>query len=249
MRNQLFKTIDATFGQEAGTEIENIVNNFLSLESNWLLTIAGLVFFLFVATTLLSVIKLAIQKIWRIRSKELKFKHHSRARFLEIGLIVFTGALFLFSFLIDSTLQWSLEYLQVSWPGLAISLVRFLSLLFSVIVVSVWFTVLFKILPESNVTWDTASSGGLLTGVLFSTGKFVLGKFLIHARIATIFGASASFALLLLFIFYSSFILYYGAAFTHEYGEVFDNHICANKYAVEYEEKIIDDQLNNPTVN
>jgi membrane protein len=74
---------------------------------------------------------------------------------------------------------------------------------------------------------------------LFTAGKFLLGKILVHARIATIFGASASFAVLLLFIFYCSFILYYGAAFTHEYGEIADRHICAGKYADEYEERII----------
>lgn len=241
INRQLFKKIGSTLGNETAREIESIVNNFLAIESNRVITIAGSIFFIFVGTTLLGIIKHAIQKIWHIRPKEkLRLRYHSRERGTQIGFILFTGILFLFSYFIDMTLSISLDYLQVTWPAAAIVLVRFLNFLFSVIIVTTWFTVLFKVLPEASIKWDTAFNGGLLTGILFTIGKLLLGKFLIHARFATIFGASASFALLLLFIFYSSFILYFGAAFTHEYGEIVDEHICAGKYAEEYEERIIE---------
>lgn len=241
INHQLFRLIGSTVGSETAREIESIVNNFMAIESNWLITIAGFGFFVFVATTLLGIIKNAIQKIWHIRPKStLRFKYHSKERGTQFGFILFTGVLFLLSLFIDTSLGISLDYLQVTWAEAAIGLVRFLNLLFSLIMITIWFTVLFKILPEANIKWDTAFSGGLLTGILFSVGKFVLGKFLVHSRFETIFGASASFALLLLFIFYSSFILYYGAAFTYEYGEMVDDHICAGKYSDEYEERVIE---------
>jgi membrane protein len=240
INHQLFRTIGSTFGREAAREIESIVKNFMIIQSNWWITLAGSIFFLFVATTLLGIVKQAIQKIWHLRSKpRLHLKYHSRERGTQFIFIVFTGALVLFSVFIDTRLGISLDFLQVSWPWAAIIFIRFLNVLFGLIMVSLWFTVLFKIIPEAAITWDTALAGGLLTGVLFTIGKFVLGKILVHARIASIFGASASFAVLLLFIFYCSFILYYGAAFTHEYGEIADNHICAGKYADEYEERIV----------
>jgi membrane protein len=237
---QLFRTIGATFGSETAREIESIVNNFRAIESNWWITFAGFVFFLFIATTLLGVVKQAIQKIWHIRSKPtLRLKYHSRERGTQLFFIVFTGTLILFSVFIDTRLGISLDFLQVSWPHLIIQAIRFLNVLFGLIMASLWFTVLFKLIPEATMEWDTAFTGGLLTGTLFLIGKFILGKILVHARIATIFGASASIAVLLLFIFYCSFILYYGAAVTHEYGEMADNHICAGKYADEYEERIV----------
>lgn len=241
INRQLFRKIGATLGRETAIEIESIVNNFLAIESNWIITIGGSIFFIFVVTTLLGIVKHAIQKIWHIRPKtRLMLKYHSRERGTQLGFIIFTGLLFLFSYLIDTTLSISLDYLQVTWPAAAIFLVRILNFLFSIVIITTWFTVLFKILPEANIKWDIALNGGLLTGILFTIGKLILGEFLIYARFATIFGASASFALLLLFIFYSAFILYYGAAFTHEYSEVIDDHICAGKYAEEYEERIID---------
>jgi membrane protein len=239
INNHLFRSIGSIFGRETAMEIESIVRNFLSIESNWLITLAGSIFFIFVATTLLRVIKHAIQKIWHIRPKpSLRLKYHSRERGTHLGFILFTGVLFLVSVAIDTSLGISLDYLQSVWPNAAIVMVRLLSLLFSVIMVTIWFTALFKILPEANIPWYSALNGGLLTGILYTIGKFVLGKVLVYARIATIFGASASFALMLLFVFYCSFILYYGAAFTYQYSEMNDVHICAGKYADEYEERI-----------
>ena len=236
---QLFKTIAATVGKETAREIQSIVQNFLKLETSWWITILGLIFFIFIATTLLGVIKFAIQKVWFLKRKtHLRLKDHSRERSIQFGFLLFTGVLFAISLVVDTTLGMSLDYLQSAWPSIAIAIVRVFNSLFGVVIVIVWFTVLFKFLPEANVKWDTAFNGGLLTGILFSIGKLILGKILVHAKIATIFGASASIALLLLFIFYSSFILYFGAAFTHEYGERINERICAGKYADEYEEKI-----------
>jgi membrane protein len=240
--HQLFRTIGATFGKETAEEIETIVNNFLSIETNWLFTIAGSLFFLFVGTTMLGIIKLAIQKVWNIKSKHQSgyFKHHGRARVTQVAIILFTGFLFVVSLFVDTSMGMSLDYLQVIWAEGAIVLIKVLNVLFSLLVITIWFSVIFKILPEATVKWETAFAGGLLTAVLFTIGKLALGKILVHARFETIFGASASFALLLLFIFYSSFILYYGAAFTHAYGETVDNRICASKYTDEYEERVIE---------
>lgn len=242
INNHLFQSIGSVFGTETAWQIESIVNNFMSIEGNWFITLAGGVFFIFVATTLLSVVKHAIQKIWHLRPKpRLRLKYHSRERGTLFGVIVFTGVLFLVSVVIDTSLGMSIDYLQAVWPGAAIVMVRVLNLLFSIIMVTIWFTVLFKILPEANISWDTAFNGGLLTGILFSIGKWLLHEVLVYARFATIFGASASFALLLLFVFYCSFILYYGAAFTYQYSEMNNAHICAGKYADEYEERVKED--------
>jgi membrane protein len=240
INHQLFRMIGSTLGDETTREIESIVNNFMALESNWLITIAGSLFFIFVATTLIGIVKIAIQKIWYIRPKaELRLTHHSRERGTHFGFIIFTGLLLLLSLFIDTRLGMSLDYLQVTWPAAAIMLVRFFKILFTLIMITTWFTALFKILPEANIKWDTAFIGGLLTALLFMAGKFLLGKLLVYSRFETVFGASASFAMLLLFIFYSAFILYFGAAFTYEYGQRIDDQICAGKYTDEYEERVV----------
>lgn len=250
--NQVFRKLGATIGSETAGTIESIVYNFRSLDKAWWITVLGLIFFIFVATTLLGVIKFAIQKIWSLRSKaQLKVKDIFRERGKQFVIILFTGALFGLTLFVDTSMAISLDYLQLNFPDALITFLRVLNSVFSVIVVSVWFMIVFKFLPDASISWDSAFTGGFLTGTLFSAGKFVLGKILLHSQIETIFGASASIALLLLFIFYSSFILYYGAAFTHSYSEMVDAHICAGKYAEEYEERIIGrspDQNRNPSL-
>ncbi|MBT1701920.1 YihY/virulence factor BrkB family protein [Chryseosolibacter indicus] len=240
IKNQLFEKIASTVGEEATKEIETIVNNFMRAESNRLISIAGLIFFIFVGTTLLKVIKENIHKLWKIRRRRTSFRYQLRERGTSLGIIVLTGFLFLLAGVIDYSLAISLDYLQIAIPKIGLFVIRGFNIFFSVMVISTWFTILFKFLPEAKVRWEVAFNGGFITGILFNAGKLVLGKVLIHARIETIFGASASFALLLLFIFYCSFILYFGAAFTHAYGDNMNKHICATKYTHEYEEKLLD---------
>jgi membrane protein len=240
INNQLFGKIATVVGNEAALEIQNIVNNFMRVEKNWWMTAVGTLLFLFIATTLLGVVKQNIHKIWRIRKGSKKIRYQFRERAVMIALIVITGFLFLFSITVDSVLGVSLDYLQIHIPKTGIIIIRMLNVVFSLVLATSWFTLIFKYLPQAHIRWEVAFNGAFVTGVLFQIGRFLLGKFLVHAKIATIFGASASFALLLLFIFYCSFILYYGAAFTHEYGDFVHKHISAGKHAHEYEEKVIE---------
>jgi membrane protein len=243
MSNLLFGQLAATIGTEAANEIHKIVMNFMKFETSWYVNLAAIIFFLFVSTTLLGVVKLNVHKIWRIKKAYTKVRHRFRERGVQIVIILTTAVLLLLSFTIDSLLAISLDYLTIKLPSMGIFIVKILNLIFSVIVVTIWLTVLFKYLPDAIVDWEVAFNGAFLTAVLYQIGKFALGKILVHARIETIFGASASFALLLLFIFYCSFILYYGAAFTHEYAELSDKHICAGKLGREFEERLIDNKV------
>jgi membrane protein len=89
-----------------------------------------------------------------------------------------------------------------------------ISTIISIITVWMWFTVLLRYLPDGKPAWKIAFTGGLLTSILFNAGKLVLKWLLPNSNIGAIYGTSASIVLLLLFVFYSSLIFYYGAAFT-----------------------------------
>ncbi|HYC84016.1 MAG TPA: YihY/virulence factor BrkB family protein, partial [Chryseosolibacter sp.] len=229
-----------TVGYETARDIQLIVENFMKAETTWWLATAGIVFFIFVATTLLGVVKHNIHKLWRLRHRSRSIRQRFRERLKLLLIVLLTGGLIVISLLIDSSLAISLDYLQTIIPEAGIVVIQLVNGLFSLIIVTIWFSLIFKVLPEARVDLEVALNGAFVTAILFSGGRWVLGKVLVHARIASIFGASASFALLLLFIFYSSFILYYGAAFTHEYAEYLERHICAGKHAHEYEEKLFE---------
>lgn len=238
---QMFQAIASTFGPETARDIEKIVSNFMELRSGWLITLVSSVFFVFVATTLLTVVKKAIHKLWHIRSKpEWHLRYFGWERGTAILLIFYSGILLLLSILVDTGLAVSRDYLATVWPGAAIVGIEVLNVIFSIVVIMVWFTLIFKILPEAQVAWDVAFVGGFLTSLLYNLGQFVLGKVLVHARLESIFGATTSLALILLFIFYCSFILYFGAAFTYEYAQRIDQPIQTNRHSRMYEEKLLE---------
>ena len=239
--HQMFQVVGSTFGIETAKDIETIVENFMALDSTWLITVGSSLFFLFVGTTLLTVVKKAIHKLWHIRSKpEWHLRYFGWERGTAVGIIFVTGLLILFSILVDTGLAVSLDYLETIWPGVAIYSIRVLNVVFSIAVVTIWFAILFKFLPEAKLNWEVAFVGGFLTGILFYLGQLLLGKLLVHARLASIFGATTSLAVVLLFIFYCSFILYFGAAFTYEYAMKTDQRIKTSKHSRHFEETFSD---------
>jgi membrane protein len=238
--NRLFTKLASTIGQKPARDIHAIVNNFLSLEKDVWITIAISVFFYFVATTLLGAIRQAIHLIWKLQKKSnRKLMYSVKERLIEISMILLIGVLFLISLGMDSALASLNNRLQSILPGASSAIIYMLNSLLSVVVSAIWFVLVFKLLPEAKVDWLMASLGGLLTGLLFNLGKFFLHKILIPANVTAIFGPSGSLAILLLFIFYCSFILYYGAAFTFEYSKLMKRSIQPGKYAREYKREVI----------
>jgi membrane protein len=248
IRGQLLGKLEGMLGPETSEYVEGVVVNVSTANTDWLIAIAGFLFLLFVVTTLLKVVRQAMHKIWNIKRKHVsRLKYNFKERSMAVAVILVTGVLVAISALMDTSLALLRNYLSDTLPTTQIFLVRSLNLLFSLIVSTMWFSVLFKILPDAKVHWRVAFAGGVVTAVLFSAGKWILGKLLLYNTIANIFGPSASFVLILLFIFYSSLILYFGAAFTFNFASAIGMPIHAGKYSETYEVRSIEDDDDNPS--
>jgi len=236
----LFEPIETVFGAETSEEISSIVENVKSFGGEWYITVAGFIFLFLVATNLLNIIKKAINQLWHIRpSRSKKIKYDLRERLIGVLLILLIGFVFIISLLLDTSVAFLEGYLEELIPGVDTIFIQGVNIIFSIIVVTAWFTVLYKILPDAIVHWKVALVGGLLTAVLFTIGKWILGHLLDYSNMVSIFGAFASVFFILLFIFYSSLILYYGAAFTYSYASETDRPIKPRKHSDNYEVKII----------
>jgi membrane protein len=236
----IFQPIEKAFGAETSQQIRSIVENVKSFAGDWYVTVGGFIFLLFVATNLLNIIRKAINQLWHIRKRSSKkIKYNVRERLVSIFLILSIGFVFIISLLLDTSLAFLKGYLQELIPSVDTILIRTVSIIFSVFVVTAWFTILYKFLPDAIVHWKVALVGGLLTAVLFTIGKWILGQLLNYSNMVTIFGAFASVFFILLFIFYSSLILYYGASFTYGYASESNRPIKPRKYSDNYEVKIV----------
>ena len=236
----LFQPLERVFGSETSEQIQAIVANVKSVAGDWYITLGGFIFLLFVATNLLKIIKKAINQLWRIRkSHRRRIKYSLRERLIAILLILSIGFIFIISLLLDTSVAFLQGYLEQLIPSVDTILIRTVNIIFSILVVTAWFTIVYKILPDAVVHWKVALVGGLLTAVLFTIGKWILGYLLNYSNMVTIFGTFASVLFILLFIFYSSLILYFGAAFTHAYASLTDRPIKPRKHSVNFEVRSI----------
>lgn len=235
LRGELFATLSSVFGEESAGTVNMIFKNFRAMGDRPLTSALGFVFLVFVATTLLGLIKRSINQLWHLRVRGGGSLRAALAgRGLSFLIVVASGILFLFSLLADAFLAFLGNYLHELFSGKEILIVKSINALFSVLSITSWFSVIFKFLPNARIGWKPALAGGFFTALLFSAGKFILGKVLVEGNIGEVFGPSGSVILLLLFIFYSALIFYYGAVFTKNYATATGQPVKAGRRAVKF---------------
>jgi membrane protein len=214
IRHELFVTLSGTLGEEAVRQIVSVIRAFRKLTYNWAATVFGFLFLTFVATTLFKVIKDSINQIWGMPTGRRKVLSTLRSRFQSLLVIFTTGLLFTIAVFIETLQVFVGNYFFKIFPSISPFFNRFQAFSVTTLIIASWFLIIFRYLSHGRPSWHNAWVGALFTGILFSIGKIILHFLLSYNNINSIYGASASVVLLLLFLFYSSMILYYGAAFT-----------------------------------
>lgn len=238
--DELFMRLSAMLGPKGMEQLMVTTNGFRGLVNGWIDVTAGSLFMLFVATTLFRVIKNSMNQLWMIRMKPVKkFRTSLFGRFRSLILIIFTGFLFVTGGLLE-TIQLLLgKHINEFIPGFT----GLLSFLISIFINATWFAVLLHFIPDGRPHWKISVTGALLTSLLFALGKLILKVLLVESNIDQVFGASGSFVLILLFVFYSSIILYFGAAFTKVWAEFKQCPIKLAPNAVFYKIKDIQQEI------
>jgi membrane protein len=233
---QLFQQLGEVVGKESVRQLITTLRGFRGLADNLPLAIGGFIFLLFVATTLFKVLQSSINQIWMVRRTGMqKFRMAYRSRIKSTLVILFTGLLFLATLFAESIKLLFGKYINELLPGTGFLFYGALSAILSIVIVSMWFMTVFRYLPDGKPTWRVAFTGGLLTSILFHVGKYILAWLLPGGNIGAVYGTSASIVLLLLFVFYSSLIFYYGAAFTKVWSQYLEQPIQPLHYAELYE--------------
>ena len=235
IRGELFESLSRMLGPEATRQVGEVLGAFHHLAQNWYVTIGGFIFLLFVATTLFKIIRSSVNQVWKIRRVEKKNIFKSLAnRVQSVIVIIVAGILFMTGILAEGLQAFIGRYIFEYSPLLSIYFNTVLNYVVSIIIVTAWFAIVFRYLPDGQPDWNIAFAGGMVTGILFSIGRIILHWLLSYSNINTLYGTSASVVLLLLFVFYSSLILYYGAAFTKVWGIYKGQPIKPLKHAVHY---------------
>lgn len=214
LAKQLFERLSNILDDSGTAQIRDTLINIRAIDQNWWGTMLSFIFFIFVATTLFSVIKNSMEQIWRLGvNDKLGILFTLKLRGRSMVIILLAGILFFVGLVTDSIQGFIGTYINNASPTFGRIFLSILNQVLFVAIVTVWFTVLFRFLTNGRPSWQTATRGGLLTGILFTLGKYILRIMLPLSNIGNIYGASGSIILIMLFVFYSSFIFYFGACF------------------------------------
>jgi membrane protein len=243
MAHQLFKRLGSIIGRDSMHQVITTLIAFRKLAQNWVITIGGSIFLVFIATTLFTIIKGSLNQVWRIKPvKKRSLLVRLRSRLQSVFVILITGVLFLTTLLVETAQAFLGRHIHQFSPGVVFFFTSGLNFMLSVGIDTVWFALLFRFLPDGRPRWKVAFIGALLTSVFFNSGKILLRWLLINSNIDTVYGASGSIVLLLLFVFYCSLILYYGAAFTMVWASYHDQPIKPLPHAMHYKLSNIKEQ-------
>ncbi len=204
-------------------------------ESFWATLIGGAVL-LFGATTAFAQLKASLNVIWGVRpDPDRGFVNLLLARVLSFGLVLTIGFLLLVSLILSAALSALDAFLTDLAFGTDV-LIQAAGFVISLGVVVVLFALIFKYLPDAEIEWRDVWVGAFITALLFTLGKFALGVYLGSSSAASAYGAAGSLVLLLIWIYYSAQILFFGAAFTRVYAQRYGAQIRPAKGALRAED-------------
>jgi membrane protein len=219
-QGRIVKEIEGTVGPPVAHAIQEILKNNQQTGSATLATVIGLITLVFGATGVFGQLQDALNTIWKVAPKPGRgLWGIIQDRFLSLSMVFGTGFLLLVSLVITAALSalnglWTPESLP---EGVGAFLWHALNALISFGLITLLFAALFKFLPDVEIAWRDVWIGAALTSLLFTLGKYLLGVYLGRASVTSAYGAAGSLVIILLWVYYSSQILLFGAEFTRVY--------------------------------
>lgn len=218
VQGRLFAQLNNLVGSTAALQIQEMIANIYVNGESSIGTITGVIILLFGATGVFTEIQDSINYIWSIKVKPkkgwLKFIIN---RMISFSLIISLGFLMLVSLVINAAMDALNDKLAAIFSEGTFYLMYGLNVVLIFAIISFFFTVIYKVLPDATIHWKDASKGAMFTAILFLLGKFLIGYYIGNSRTSAVYGAAASLVILLIWVYYTSIILYLGAEFTKVY--------------------------------
>jgi membrane protein len=234
VRGQLMGQIESLVGSNGADFLRTALDNANrpGESSGWIATIVSIVLLLVGATGVLVQLQTALNEVWDVEADpDRGMSNLLRKRLLSLGMLLVIGFLLLVSLVISSVIAGFSDYFHTLAPGLD-SLVQLVNFVVGFAITTLLFALIFKYVPDVVITWGDVWFGAAITALLFSIGKFVIGLYLGNSSFASSYGAAGSVIILLVWIFYSAQILFFGAELTQVFAQRFGSKIRPNQFAV-----------------
>lgn len=232
-QGKIFAELNRFVGSDAANQIQEIIKNISESQDTAFAIIVGSIT-LFIGTTGVFIeIQDSINQIWRVKAKPKKgWIKLITNRILSFSMVIGLGFLLIVSLVINGIVLALSEKLQIYFPDLTILVINLFNLVLTFIVISALFGIIFKFLPDVLIDWKDVRMGAFFTAILFMGGKFLIGLYIEEVGPGSAYGAAGSLIVILIWVYYTSAILFFGAEFTQVYSDCYGGKIKPAPYAV-----------------
>lgn len=232
VQNTIATQIQGFIGADAAKQLQDMIKSAAISGKGTLATVIGVVTLLIGATSIFGEIQDSINSIWGLKPKpKVGIMKTIQNRLLSFGLIGSLGFLLLVSLAATTLVEGIGGRLKAYLPNVTVVLFYIINLVLTLGVTTTLFAVIFKVLPDAKIKWKDIWPGAVATSLLFLLGKFAISLYISKTAVGSTYGAAGSLAVILVWIYYSSIILYFGAEFTKAYALNKGAHIVPNHYA------------------
>jgi len=236
VRGEIFGQINGLVGSDAALQIQETIKKVELSNSGSFAQTFGLIILLIGASGVFAEIQDSINYIWGIKAKPkrglIKYLYNRLMSFSMIGSV---GFLLLVGLIVNSLVDVFSKRLAIIFPESTISLFYVINTVVIFCIITLLFSIIFKTLPDGRIALRDCIVGASFTSVLFMFGKFLIGYYLGRYNIASVYGAAGSVILILVWVYYSAIILYFGAEFTKVYASTHGQKIIPNDYSIRIE--------------
>jgi membrane protein len=242
----IYTQISGLIGDTAAIQVQELIKN-ASISSNNFMALISIGTLLIAATSVFTDIQESMNTIWNLRVKTGRgWQQMFRNRLLSFCIIAGLGIILLLFLIINGLLEGFMTKLAGLFPRISINIVYTFNLFLTLIIVAILFAFIYKVLPDATIRWRDVWEGALLASVLFMIGKFGVTFYINHSNLSNTYSSAGSMVILMLWVYYSAIILYFGAEFTKAYALKREASIRPKNYAVTIEAVL--SETNEPTV-
>jgi membrane protein len=232
IKGEVYNQLNGLVGSAAAAQIQDTIKKIHLTGNNFFASVVSIVILLIGATTIFGEVQDSLNKIWGLRVKTKKtWWKLILTRLLSFSLILSICFIMIISLALNIIISSFGNFLNRYIRDFNVYFIQATDAILSFLVSSFLFSLMFKILPDAKIRWKDVLFGGFITAIFFTLGKLAIGFYLGKSNLGTLYGAAGSIIIIMLWVYYSSIILYLGAEFTKVHANLYGRRIQPNEYA------------------
>lgn len=230
---KVYHQLENFVGTNTAMQLQEMIKSASLSGKSEIAVIIGIITLIIGATTVFAQIQDSINTIWGLKPKPKSgLLQFLKNRVLSFSIIIGLGFLLLVSLTLSTLIDGFSTALQNRFPDITVFIFYIINLIITLIITAIIFGAIFKVLPDAKIKWKDVAAGAITTAVLFMLGKFGISYYIRKSQVGSTYGAAGSLVILLLWVYYSAIILYFGAEFTKALAVKYGSNIHPDEYAV-----------------